>query len=254
MSVRPYTGTSDGIAKGKRAGTEAFIYAIQEASDGGFWVNGSFGVRMIRGSATRISVHSTGRAADISRRKYRNHRGESRANTLTLIDWLTSVADDIGLEYLADYEHQPAGRGWKCSREDHWRDYQKGLIKGGGTGDWIHIELDPEHADDPSWVPGVMASFPKFTDTPAPALEPVEDDDAYPGTVTKRGTRASARVRKIQERLADLGYKNSSGTRPLVADGDFGAATLNAVKQFQSDSGLVVDGIVGANTWKALFG
>jgi hypothetical protein len=38
MTVRPYTGTSDGIAKGKRAGTEAFIYAIQEASDGGFWV------------------------------------------------------------------------------------------------------------------------------------------------------------------------------------------------------------------------
>jgi len=254
MSVRPYTGTSDGIAKGKRAGTEAFIYAIQEASDGGFWVNGSFGVRMIRGSATRISVHSTGRAADISRRKYGRHRGESRANMLTLIDWLTSVADDIGLEYLADYEHQPAGRGWKCSREDHWRDYQKGLIKGGGTGDWIHLELDPEHANDPSWVSGVMASFPKFTDTPAPAPELVEDDDAYPGTVTKRGTRASARVRKIQERLADLGYKNSSGTRPLVADGDFGAATLNAVKQFQSDSELVVDGIVGANTWKALFG
>jgi hypothetical protein len=254
MSVRPYTGTSDGIAKGKRAGTEAFIYAIQEASDGGFWVNGSFGVRMIRGSATRISVHSTGRAADISRRKYRNHRGESRANMVTLLDWLTSVADDIGLEYLADYEHQPAGRGWKCSREDHWRDYQKGLIKGGGTGDWIHLELDPQHASDPSWVSGVMASFPKFTDTPAPAPEPVEDDDAYPGTVTKRGTRASARVRKIQERLADLGYKNSSGTRPLVADGDFGAATLNAVKEFQSDSGLVVDGIVGANTWKALFG
>ncbi len=254
MSLRPYTGTSDGIAKGKRAGTEAFIYAIQEASDGGFWVNGSFGVRMIRGSATRISVHSTGRAADISRRKYRNHRGESRANMVTLLDWLTSVADDIGLEYLADYEHQPAGRGWKCSREDHWRDYQKGLIKGGGTGDWIHLELDREHASDPSWVSGVMASFPKFTDTPAPAPEPVEDDDAYPGTVTKRGTRASARVRKIQERLADLGYKNSSGTRPLLADGDFGAATLNAVKQFQSDSELIVDGIVGANTWKALFG
>lgn len=254
MTVRPYTGTSDGAAKGRRPGLEAFVKAIQEASDGGFWNNGTWGIRNMRGK-NALSVHATGRAADISRRKYRNYRGESRANMIALCDWLTSVvADDIGLEYLADYEHQPAGRGWKCSREDHWRDYQKGLIKGGGTGDWIHIELDPQHADDPSWVPGVMASFPKFTDTPAPAPEPVEDDDAYPGTVTKRGTRASARVRKIQERLAALGYKNSSNTRPLVCDGDFGAATLKAVKEFQSDSGLVVDGIVGANTWKALFG
>jgi len=254
MSVRPYTGTTDGIGKGKRAGTEAFIYAIQEASDGGFWVNGSFGIRMIRGSATRISVHSTGRAADISRRKYGRHRGESRANMIALCDWLTAVADEIGLEYLADYEHKPAGRGWKCSREDHWREYGKGVIKFGGSGDWLHIELDPEHADDPSWVPGVMASFPKFTDAPAPAPEPADDDDAYPGTVTKRGTRASARVRKIQKRLAELGAKNSSGTRPLVVDGEFGPATLKAVKKFQSDSGLEVDGLVGPKTWKALFG
>ena len=251
MSVRPYTGTTDGASKGKRPGLEAFVKAIQEASDGGFWNNGTWGIRNMRGK-NALSVHATGRAVDLSRRKYGKHRGETRANMIILIDWLTENADAIGLEYLADYEHKPAGRGWKCSREDHWRDYQKGLIKGGGTGDWIHAELDPEHSDDPSWVPGVMASFPKFTDAPTP--EPAEDDNAYPGTVTKRGTRASARVRKIQERLAALGYKNSSGTRSLVADGDFGAATLNAVKQFQSDSGLEADGLIGPKTWEALFG
>lgn len=251
MSVRPYTGTTDGASKGRRPGLEAFVKAIQEASDGGFWNNGTWGIRNMRGK-NALSVHATGRAVDLSRRKYGNHRGESRANMLILIDWLIDNADAIGLEYLADYEHKPAGRGWKCSREDHWRDYQPGLIKGGGTGDWIHAELDPEHSDDVSWVPGVMASFPKFTD--APASELADDDNAYPGTVTKRGTRASARVRKIQERLAALGYKNSSRTRPLVADGDFGAATLNAVKQFQSDSGLEADGLIGPKTWDALFG
>ncbi len=38
----------------------------------------------------------------------------------------------------------------------------------------------------------------------------------------------------------------------LSADGDFGPATLAAIKQFQTNAGLVADGIVGPQTWKAL--
>ena len=36
-------------------------------------------------------------------------------------------------------------------------------------------------------------------------------------------------------------------------DGDFGSATENAVKIFQSHSNLFVDGIVGESTWQVLF-
>ncbi|MCI1820842.1 MAG: NlpC/P60 family protein [Megasphaera sp.] len=40
----------------------------------------------------------------------------------------------------------------------------------------------------------------------------------------------------------------------IVADGDYGSGTIQAVKNFQSSHGLDVDGIVGAQTYKAIMG
>ena len=53
----------------------------------------------------------------------------------------------------------------------------------------------------------------------------------------------------IQRRLREKGY--SIGRAGV--DGIFGRDTENAVKRFQKDNGLKVDGIVGRNTWKELF-
>lgn len=53
-------------------------------------------------------------------------------------------------------------------------------------------------------------------------------------------------VMAIQKRLVELKY--NIGT----IDGDFGSATENAVKRFQADRGLEVDGIIGSATYKAL--
>lgn len=54
-----------------------------------------------------------------------------------------------------------------------------------------------------------------------------------------------ARVRDLQDRLIALGY-------PLAADGDFGPETRAAVRAFQEDRGITVDGLVGPETERAL--
>lgn len=55
-------------------------------------------------------------------------------------------------------------------------------------------------------------------------------------------------VTLLQTKLLQKGYDLGK----YGIDGDFGSATLKAVKQFQSDHGLTVDGIVGEKTWAAL--
>jgi peptidoglycan hydrolase-like protein with peptidoglycan-binding domain len=40
----------------------------------------------------------------------------------------------------------------------------------------------------------------------------------------------------------------------VAVDGDFGKKTLAAVRAFQADHGLSVDGIIGPETWLALLG
>ncbi len=55
-------------------------------------------------------------------------------------------------------------------------------------------------------------------------------------------------VLHIQRKLLNLGYSSVG-----EADGKFGQATLRGVLSFQQDRDLLVDGIVGPQTWQALF-
>lgn len=73
----------------------------------------------------------------------------------------------------------------------------------------------------------------------------------YDGIVTSRRSTLKfgsfgADVTYLQQRLTAKGY----GVGAI--DGKFGRKTLEAVKAFQAEHNLVVDGIVGAKTWAAL--
>ena len=67
-------------------------------------------------------------------------------------------------------------------------------------------------------------------------------------TPTLRKGSKGAYVTLLQKQLLDRGY----GLGSWGADGDFGSATEKAVRAFQGDQGLAVDGIVGPKTWAAL--
>lgn len=80
------------------------------------------------------------------------------------------------------------------------------------------------------------------------AEQSVGTDNPYPLTAAllKRGAKGD-NVKWLQYEL------NKSGAK-LAVDGDFGPATEAAVKEYQKNKGLVVDGIVGAKTIQSLRG
>ncbi len=63
-------------------------------------------------------------------------------------------------------------------------------------------------------------------------------------TVLRKG-RAGAEVRYLQRKLTMAGY-------PLETDGLYGKLTEQAVKLYQQEKGLEVDGVVGKETWASL--
>lgn len=65
----------------------------------------------------------------------------------------------------------------------------------------------------------------------------------------QKGSEGS-NVKALQALL--IGYGYSCGK--AGADGDFGTSTYSAVKKYQKNNGLTVDGVVGEKTWKKLLG
>jgi len=83
----------------------------------------------------------------------------------------------------------------------------------------------------PSLTPSVTPT-PSFTRDLYLTNPPMQGDD----------------VLKLQQRLLELGY-----TEVGAPDGIFGKMTDAAVRRFQQNNGLEVDGYVGPKTWKKLF-
>lgn len=107
--------------------------------------------------------------------------------------------------------------------------------------------------DGPSLQIGPGASSQDPAAPPMPPGIPVtpqiapSSNSSSAGTALVRGSRG-ANVQALQAKLIALGYNLGSGG----ADGIFGNDTYKAVRKFQKDNNLGIDGIVGPNTARAL--
>ncbi|MCX7806708.1 MAG: peptidoglycan-binding protein, partial [Planctomycetota bacterium] len=102
--------------------------------------------------------------------------------------------------------------------------------------------------------PGEQVSADVAPSPDAAPTPPASQVPPYPGRAIRRGD-TGPHVEAVQRRLLELGLHGVGS-----ADGQFGPRTEEAVKLFQaraatpSGAPLAVDGVVGPQTWRALYG
>ncbi len=143
--TKVYIGNKDGVAKGKLAGTEAFVDHLEylyKFTNLGTWV-----VREMRGRPGQMSVHASGRALDSGYTK------KQRELAVKVCDFMTTGknAEILGLQAIHDYAYTGPtgtwGRGWQNNR-NAWKTYDSENNAGTPGGLWLHFELDPDMAKD----------------------------------------------------------------------------------------------------------
>lgn len=103
----------------------------------------------------------------------------------------------------------------------------------------VHVSVREQQKYFDDETPWGLAALPP----PAPGA-PIPKPNRYP--VLRIGA-TGADVNRLQYLL-----NANMPTAHLAQDGDFGPATLKAVKTFQTQKGLVVDGVAGEYTWRKL--
>lgn len=108
-----------------------------------------------------------------------------------------------------------------------------------GNGRIIHcsVEVKTGNISDKGWTHYAIPKGIEGGVTPLPDTKPT----------LRKGAKGEY-VTLLQTKLIQRGYDLA----PYGADGSFGNKTLEAVKKFQANNDLTVDGIVGPKTWNAL--
>lgn len=135
-------------------------------------------------------------------------------------------------------------------QDGKWKYTHVGLYVGGGTvieAKGTQAGVVTSKVTEKKWTNwGELKMIEYSGEQPDPQPEPTpEPADEYP---TIRKGDSNKYVTLAQVKLISKGYSVGS----WGADGKFGNATQEAVRKFQRDHGLTVDGIIGKKTWAAL--
>lgn len=165
----PYVVETYGIVKHKLPGTEEWARLAGVHSNGALWNNGTWVMRDKRGGNS-ISNHARGVAMDLSWRYMESTGNGVSDGRVKAIKFIQAALDNwqlLGIQLILDYwpDSQASayyGRGWRCDRvgtgvpkphaHEAWRKYNTPTIHGAPGGDWFHIELRRDLAEDAGLV------------------------------------------------------------------------------------------------------
>ncbi len=183
-----------------------------------------------------------------------------RANHAGLGGPWSTIPKDSANSYMAGVEVENDGLG------EPWPDQQLDvcakifailLLQFRRTETWLigHKEWAPDRKIDPAHVD--MNAFRRRVGTVL--LDAGKDDDLrdaaassdheYPGHYLEPGMRESA-ILRIKQRFENLGYRKRF---KFVMDDFYGPHFEQAVREFQKDRHLDIDGIIGPKTWETAF-
>ena len=153
------------VVTNKLPGTERWVQLANKYSGGALWGNGTFVFRDIRGKPGKISNHARGVAMDLSYRFIEPRKlgvSDGRAKAITFLQTVLDNWELLGVQLVIDYWPEPWGRSWRCDRatadpKQAWRKALTKTFTGAPGGDWWHIEITPELANDPQQVKQVFA-------------------------------------------------------------------------------------------------
>ncbi len=118
--------------------------------------------------------------------------------------------------------------------------------------EWWHHTPGSVKGSKFEWLPYDASAEPPSPDPKDVLAEVAKFVEACKDTVLRRGDRGAV-VEFLQTQLDKDGHRLTRQGKPGAGiDGAFGKMTDKAVRQFQRDEGLAVDGIVGPVTWDAL--
>lgn len=108
---------------------------------------------------------------------------------------------------------------------------------------WESASVERISIENYAITPSTSTATPVFTATPSPT----------PPVLTRTLSLTNPNmegddVLMLQNALLELGYSELG-----IPDGSFGKLTDKAVRRYQEENGLVVDGVVGPLTWSTLF-